>query len=209
MNTHLKAGIAIFNDGHFHAAHDAWEERWLELAGDDERLLHGLIQFTATIHHATRRNWRGTTGLADSAREYLTPLSPGYRGVNVDAVREYLTVLHADPEHIERAPPLSLTYEDRKLTLDDLGFDASAVVARVFAEEGEYDEALVGRAVEYARTDLGAGQETSPFVTLVLDFAREENRGIVYQRLTEHTERRIARERDVDGLFEERKNKSD
>lgn len=204
MHTHLKAGIAMFNDGHFHAAHDAWEGRWLELAGDDKRLLHGLIQFTAAVYHATRQNWRGTTGLADSAREYLAPLPAGYHGVNVDAVREYLAGLHADPERIERAPPLSLTDEGRRLTLDTLGFDASAVVARVFAEEGEYDEALVERAIEYARTDLDVEQETSPFVTLVLDFAREENRGIVYQRLTKHTERRLARERDVDGLFEAR-----
>jgi predicted metal-dependent hydrolase len=204
MNAHLRAGLAIYNANYFHAAHDAWEERWLDLTGDDERFLHGLIQFTAAVHHATRQNWAGTTGLAESAGEYLAALPAGYRGVNVGDIREYLAALRADPERIERAPPLSLTYEDRKLELADLDFDASAVVARVFAEEGEYDEELIERAVEYARSDLDAGQETSPFVTLVLDFAREGNRGIVYQRLTEHTERRAARERDVDGLFEKR-----
>lgn len=204
VNDHLRAGIAIYNAGRYHAAHDAWEERWLDLGGDDERLLHGLIQFTAAVHHATQRNWTGATGLAESAREYLAPLPTGYRNVNVAAVREYLTALHGDPERIERVPPLSLTYEGRALALDDLDFGASAVVAGVFAEEGEYDKELIERAVEYARMDLDAGRETSPFVTLVLDFAREGNRGIVHQRLREHTERRVARERDVDGLFEER-----
>ena len=202
MNDHLRAGIAIYNAGNFHAAHDAWEERWLDLAGDDERFLHGLIQFTAAIHHATRQNWEGATGLAESAREYLTSLPAEYRNVNVGEVREYLTVLHRDPECIERAPPLSLTHEGRELALDDLDFSASAVVASVFAEEDASDEELVERAVEYAHTDLDAGRETSPFVTLIFDFAREGNRGIVYQRLSEHTERRDAREHDVDGLFE-------
>ena len=202
MNVHLRAGIAIYNAGRYHAAHDAWEERWLDLAGDDERFLHGLIQFTAAVHHATRRNWVGATGLAESAGEYLASLPVEYRNVNVGEVREYLTALHADPERIERAPPLSLTHEGRALALSDLDFAASAVAARVFAEEGEYDEDLVARAVEYAHTDIDAERETSPFVTLVLDFAREGNRGIVHQRLTEHTERRAARERDVDGLFE-------
>jgi hypothetical protein len=204
MDTELRAGIAIYNAGRFHAAHDAWEERWLDLAGDDKRLFHGLIQFTAAVHHATQHNWRGTTGLAESAREYLASLPADYRGVNVGDVWEFLAALHADPERIERAPLPSLTYEDRELELDDLDFSASAVVTRVLAEEGNYDKGLVERAVEYARADLDTGQETSPFVTLVLDFAREENRGIIYQRLTEHTERRHARERDVDGLFEER-----
>lgn len=203
MNAHLRAGIAIHNSGRFHAAHDAWEDYWLNLdSGDDERFLHGLIQFTAAIHHATRQNWAGATGLAESAGEYLAPLSAEYRSVNVGEVREYLAALRTDPERIERASPLSLTYESHELELTTLDFSASAIVAAVFAEEGEYDEAMVERAIEYARADMDAGEETSPFVTLILDFAREEHRGIVHQRLCEHTERRIARERDVDGLFE-------
>jgi hypothetical protein len=204
MDAHLRAGIAIHNAGRFHAAHDAWEDRWLALdAGDDERFLHGLIQFTAAIHHATERNWTGACGLAESAREYLADLPTAYRGVNVAEVRAYLAALGADPESIERAPPLLLTHEGRPLALDDLDFAASAVAAEVLAEAGEDDHATVERAVEYARDDFAAGRETSPFVSLVMDFVRDpENRGIVHQRLAEHTERRAARDRDVDGLFE-------
>lgn len=204
MDSHLRAGVAIYNGGNFHAAHDAWEDYWLDLdAGDDERFLHGLIQFTAAVHHATRRNWTGATGLTDSAREYLAPLPTEYRGVNVGDVQDYLAALRADPECIERAPALSLTIEGEKLMLSDLDFEASAVVAEVFVEEDEYNESVLKRAVDYAREDLDAGRETSPFVTLVFDFARDaENRGIIYQRLTEHAERREARERDVEGLFD-------
>ncbi|WP_435076383.1 DUF309 domain-containing protein [Halococcus sp. AFM35] len=202
MRDHLRAGIAIYNAGNHHAAHDAWEERWLDLAGDDERFLHGLIQFTAAVHHARNRNWPGTTGLAETAREYLTPLSSEYRDVNVGEVRDSLAALHADPERIERAPPLALTHEGRELALADLDFGASAVAAAVFAEHGDYDEAMVERAIGYARADLDAGRATSPFVTLVMDFARGGNRAIVHQRLAEHTDRRTARERSVDGLFE-------
>ena len=205
MNAHLRAGIAIYNSGAFHTAHDAWEARWLCLdAGeDDERLLHGLIQFTAAIHHATRRNWVGATGLTASAREYLDSLPPEYRGVNVEDVWRFLAALEADPERIERAPPPKLRHEGRVLSLDDLDFEASTVVAEVLAEHGDYDEEAIERAVAYARSDVAAGQETSPFVTLVLDFAHDPtNRGIVHQRLTEHVERRVARERDVDGLFD-------
>lgn len=204
MRDHLQAGIAIHNAGNYHAAHDAWEERWLDLAGDDERFLHGLIQFTAAIHHAHNRNWLGATGLAESAGEYLASLSSPYRNVDLTTVEEFLAALGADPERIERAPPPRLTHEGHEVTLDDLDLPASAVAAEVVAEHGDYDTAMVERAVDYARTDLDDGNETSPFVTLVMDFARGGDRGIVHQRLAEHTERRAARERDVDGLFEER-----
>jgi hypothetical protein len=202
VREHLRAGIAIHNAGNYHAAHDAWEERWLDLAGDDERFLHGLIQFTAAIHHARNRNWLGATGLAESAREYLAPLSSPYRGVDLAVVRAFLAALRADPECIERAPPPRLTHEGREVAPDDLDFGASAVAAEVVAEGGDYDTAMVERAVDYAHTDLDGGNETSPFVTLVMDFARGGNRGIVHQRLAEHTDRRVARERDVDGLFD-------
>jgi hypothetical protein len=202
MREHLRAGIAIHNAGSYHAAHDAWEERWLDLAGDDERFLHGLIQFTAAIHHAHNRNWLGATGLAESARDYLAPLPPSYQDVDLTTVGEFLAALGADPECVERAPPPRLTHEGDEVTLDDLDLPASAVVAEVVAEHGDYDTAMVERAVDYARTDLDNGDETSPFVTLVMDFARAGNRGIIHQRLAEHTDRRAARERDVDGLFE-------
>jgi predicted metal-dependent hydrolase len=202
VREHLRAGIAIHNAGNYHAAHDAWEERWLDLAGDDERFLHGLIQFTATIHHARDRNWLGATGLAGSAREYLAPLSSPYRGVDLAVVREFLAALEADPECIERAPPPRLTHEGHEVALDDLDFGASAVAAVMVAEHGDYDESMVEHATDYARTDLDNGNETSPFVTLVMDFARGGSRGIIHQRLAEHTDRRAARERDVDGLFE-------
>jgi len=69
MEAHLRAGIAVFNGGGYHTAHDCWEARWLDLESgtDDERFLHGLIQYTAAVHHASERNWGGATGLADGA----------------------------------------------------------------------------------------------------------------------------------------------
>lgn len=205
METHLQAGIAIYNAGNYHAAHDAWEDQWLALPqeSDDEQFLHGLIQFTAAVYHATERNWAGATGLAESARGYLAGLPSVYRGVDVAAVRTYLGTLEADPEVIERRRPLSLTYRGDKHTVSDLDFEASAVAAVVYAEEGVYDEDVIEQAIEYAKTDLTAGSGTSQFVTFVMDFARDAtNRGVVFQRLSEHVRRRARKESDVEGLFD-------
>src|SRR5256885_2038814 len=46
------AGIDLYNAGEFHAAHDAWEERWRDDCGPREKLfLQALIQSTVVFHH--------------------------------------------------------------------------------------------------------------------------------------------------------------
>ncbi|WP_458190375.1 DUF309 domain-containing protein [Haladaptatus sp. NG-WS-4] len=205
MDDSLRAGVAIYNAGEFHAAHDAWEDHWLELDGgsDDERFLHGLIQFTAVVFHAHDANWVGIRGLAESAVSYLDGLPADYRGVNVEDVRSYLRAVRDDPEHVERTTPPRLTCGGAVLRPHDLAFDASATAALVFAEEFEYDDGTIERAIQFARDDLKSGDEGSRFITLLLDFVRDdENRGLVFRRLRQHVERRDSRERDVDGLFE-------
>jgi len=208
MEAHLRAGIAIYNAGRYHAAHDAWEDHWLGLESgtDDERFLHGLIQFTAAVYHARNGNWSGATGLAASGREYLAVVPPTYRGVDVAAVRRYLAALESDPELIERGPPLALTHHGQRPVPVDLAFEATAVAAEVLAEEDGYDEAVLEQAATFGGADLEDGVTASPFVTLLFDFVREPaNRGIVFQRLSEHVDRRAQREADVDGLFDARK----
>jgi len=205
MDDHLRAGIAVYNAGEHHAAHDAWEDHWLDLESgtDDEQFLHGLIQFTAAVHHAHRANWAGVRGLAESAAGYLADLPVDYRGVNAGEVRRYLRAVAADPEHVERAAPPRLRRDGTALLPEDLQFDAAAIAAATLAEEHGYDEAVIERGVAYAREDLADGRTASEFVTLVMDFARDAaNRGIVFQRLRQHVAERRRRETDVEGLFE-------
>ncbi len=205
MESHLRAGVAIYNAGGHHAAHDAWEDYWLDLESgtDDERFLHGLIQFTAAVYHARNCNWSGATGLAESAGGYLADLPGGYRDVNVGDVRAYLSRLASDPELVERREPLRLVHHGTRLLPADLGFEATCVAADVLAAENGYDEETVDRAAGYARADLDAGESESPFVTLLFDFVREpDDRGVVFRRLSEHVDRRAGREADVEGLFE-------
>ncbi|ELZ09448.1 hypothetical protein C479_11540 [Halovivax asiaticus JCM 14624] len=208
MRAPLRAGIAVYNDGHYHAAHDAWETHWLDLetGTDDERLLHGLIQFTAAVHHAHRGNWEGAVGLAESGREYLREFGDVYRGCNVGDVRRYGRRLKADPEVIERRQPLSLTHEGERLSLADCTPEETVIAAKVLAEEWGYDDAPIGTAGAYALADLDAGQDGGPFLALLFDFVREDaaDRPLIVQRLRAHVDRRDARESAVEGLFDER-----
>ncbi|AGB36151.1 DUF309 domain-containing protein [Natronococcus occultus] len=204
MRDRIRAGAAIYNDGYYHAAHDAWEERWLELEDgtDDERLLHGLIQFTAAVYHARNRNWEGAVGLADSAREYLAAVPSDYRGLRLDSIRRALADLAADPAVLERRSPPSIIHENGVPRLAALNLDETAIAATVLAEEFGFDPEPIDRARTYARRDLDAGEDDSRFISLLFDFVRErDHRGLVYRRLSQHADRRRARENDVEGLF--------
>lgn len=45
-------GIDLFNAAEFHAAHDAWEDRWLGPVGPAEKLfLQAMIQSAVAFHH--------------------------------------------------------------------------------------------------------------------------------------------------------------
>jgi hypothetical protein len=45
-------GIDLYNAGEFHAAHDAWEDRWRDDAGPSEKLfLQAMIQSAVIFHH--------------------------------------------------------------------------------------------------------------------------------------------------------------
>lgn len=204
MEAQLRAGIAVYNAGATHAAHDAWEDVWLDLqeGSDDERLLHGLIQFTAAVYHAQQRNWSGAVGLAESGRGYLSELPSTYRGVELSVVTDYLRGLQADPERIERAGPPALSYRGRRLSAADLELDAITIAAAVIAADFDrYDEGLVDAAAAYAREEVDGGQ--TRFISLLTTFVDEStHRGIVYDRLSRAVERRQRKQQDVAGLFD-------
>lgn len=204
MDANLRAGAAVFEAGYHHAAHDAWEARWLELAEGtpDERLLHGLIQFTAVVYHGRGQNWTGARGLAESASDYLADLDATYRGVRLDPIRQYLERVAADPEHVERTAPPSVVINGETPRLPDLDAEACFVAAPVLAEALDHDVDVLEAGVAYARRDLAEGNENSRFLTFVLDFVRtSEQRGTIVQRLEALVDRRRTREEDVEGLF--------
>ena len=204
MDAALHAGVAVYNDGHYHAAHDAWEDEWLALEDGttDERLLHGLVQFTAAVHHARRRNWSGAVGLCESGREYLAAVPDGYRSVNVAGVGDYLGRLGADPERAERTSPPALTVGGNALGFDDLEPPAAVEAAVVLADALGYDREEFEAAAEYARGTLADG-EYGEFAGLLCDFVVErEQRALVATRLGQHVRRKQRRADDVAGLFD-------
>ena len=189
----LRAGAALFNAGHYLAAHEPWEERWLEAPrGERDDCLQGLVQAAAATYKARTGNWSGAVGLAESGASYLA-------GCDRAELRGWLRRLAADPEVAERERPPPVRVDGAVVTVEDLQFPAAAEAATALAETR--GDGTVERAVEYAEADLEAGDGTSPFVTLTLAYLRDDSPA-VRQRLADHVQRRRARDADVEGLFE-------
>lgn len=75
--------MALFNDGKFFEAHEAWEEIWLIESEPEKTFLQGLIQVAAAFHHAQRGNAPGMTSLLKAGLEKLSRFPADYRGIAV------------------------------------------------------------------------------------------------------------------------------
>ena len=79
----LRRGIALFNNGEFWQAHEAWEEAWLHESGERKLFLQGLIQLAAAHYHLQRGTPAGGLRLFESAIARLQQLPPVYCGVEL------------------------------------------------------------------------------------------------------------------------------
>ena len=103
------AGIELYNEGEFHAAHDAWEERWRDDAGPSEKLfLQALIQSAVIFHHLEIGRRGAARRMYLLAKEKFARLG-AERFMSLD-VKDYLEQLDraaswldsvADPREIE------------------------------------------------------------------------------------------------------------
>ena len=69
MKDNFQEGVELFNRARFFAAHEAWEELWLQSQQEEKRFLQGLIQLAAAFHHFQRGNLKGTRSLMEAAVE--------------------------------------------------------------------------------------------------------------------------------------------
>ena len=98
----LEAGAALFNEGRFWEAHEAWEGVWIQdRQGPDAAFWKGLIQIAAGCLHARRHNRRGAMNKWRSGLQYLEAYRPHHLGAELDplvaAISQRLSRLEASP----------------------------------------------------------------------------------------------------------------
>src|SRR3954454_1209332 len=99
-------GIALFNQGRFFEAHEAWEEIWRSTTPEPKDLFQGLIQVAAALHQfldLKRQDAPGRT-LA-KARGRLEPYAPMACGLDIAGLLEQVRVWEAWLERKEGEMP--------------------------------------------------------------------------------------------------------
>ena len=194
----LEAGVAIFNSGEYHDAHDAWEDVWLTLESGrpKEQLLHGLIQYSAAVHHAVRHNHVGATGLSQSARTYLSSLPSTYGGISLSPIHHILAAIALDPMVVHRHEIPAMLVNGKAIQPQDLTADGLYVAALVIAHDEEH--------IATAIIDEAAQFQTQKLIRqLLIDLITyPERRPTILARLEAHLDRESAKHDDVTGLFE-------
>lgn len=82
----LAQGEALFNQGQYFAAHEAWEIGWLATGSDERLLLQGLIQVAAGFVKLSRGQPAGTAKLLALAAPKLSRFVGRAHGLDLAAL---------------------------------------------------------------------------------------------------------------------------
>ncbi|MBE9157814.1 DUF309 domain-containing protein [Nodosilinea sp. LEGE 06152] len=98
VNSNLKAGIDLFNQGEYYRCHDVLEAIWMEANTLEKPFYQGILQIAVGLYHLGNHNWQGASILLGEGVNRLRPFEPTYAGVDVarlvDCGWAWLTMLH-------------------------------------------------------------------------------------------------------------------
>ena len=100
-------GIDLFNRGDYFAAHEVWEELWLEAAAADRRFYQSLIQAAVALYHLGTGNRGGAERLYARGRAKMQAYRPRHLGIDVEALWAGMeaALAGAAPPQIAVEPP--------------------------------------------------------------------------------------------------------
>ena len=106
----LEEGVRLFDNGDYHAAHEAFEKCWLANEAGDADFYKGLVQAAICLHHLTRGNPEGARKLYAGHRRLLGSYLPEHAGLDVagllaDMQRVMRPVLRGSDEGAMEPPP--------------------------------------------------------------------------------------------------------
>lgn len=105
------AGIDLYNEREFHAAHDAWEDRWMGPVGPQEKLfLQAMIQSAVAFHHLDIGRPGAARRMYQMAKEKFARLGTrSFMSLDLDEYSAQLDIalswLTSGPDPREITPP--------------------------------------------------------------------------------------------------------
>ena len=105
-------GLEEFNRGEFYEAHEYLEEAWMADESLGRNLYRGVLQVAVAYYHILQGNHNGAAKLFLRVRQWIDPLPPTCRGVDVARLRAEAREVH---EELLRLGPERIGEFDRSL----------------------------------------------------------------------------------------------
>jgi predicted metal-dependent hydrolase len=117
----LREGVALFNRGEYHEAHEVLETAWRRLRGDERQVYQALIQVATAFHFAVRARWRGAVLLLPRALRRLRTFGPACAYLDLEEFADEVEAVYDtirecdrgagsfDPDRLPRLPPPRVT----------------------------------------------------------------------------------------------------
>ena len=102
----LAEGVALFNSGKFFECHEAFEDVWNTLHGDQRRWMQGVIQVAVALHHHSSGNLAGAKSLLARADAKLSDAPVEVLGISTPKLRKSVAAWRKALEIREPVPAL-------------------------------------------------------------------------------------------------------
>ena len=79
----ISNGIKLFNSADFFAAHDFFEDLWIDADQKDRLFFQGMVQISVANYHLVHENLNGAQSQYRKCTDKLNNYLPSYYGVNV------------------------------------------------------------------------------------------------------------------------------
>ena len=112
-------GIALFNDSDFFAAHDFFEDCWMECEREERKFYQGLVQVSVGSYHLISGNYKGCVSQYKKAEKKLRGYSAVHKKINLalllDQIEPIIFDLGENPKNVDpkkfwnRIPKIEVT----------------------------------------------------------------------------------------------------
>jgi uncharacterized protein len=89
----ISDGIALFNECDFFAAHDFFEDIWMEAEQNEKEFFQGLVQISVGCYHLICGNLKGAKSQLSKGKTKLTKFEPDFYEVNLSSLNNKVELL--------------------------------------------------------------------------------------------------------------------
>jgi len=89
----LKFAINLFNNKKWYEAHDAFEDLWNNLDGDERQIIQGILQVSVSQFHLSKGNINGATILLGEGLGRIKTRKSNTLGIDLESFSECLEKL--------------------------------------------------------------------------------------------------------------------